>query len=87
MLRTTRLCILFMSSSQESWGAANGHASSHSRAGSPTRGRLSMEAPGSRIGEAQVRERSEITIAIVGGNTVAGHALSLLLESPDTAMD
>jgi hypothetical protein len=27
-----------------------------------------------------VRDRSEITIAIVGGNTVAGHALSLLLK-------
>jgi hypothetical protein len=27
-----------------------------------------------------VRDRSEITIAIVGGNTVAGHALSFLLR-------
>jgi hypothetical protein len=26
-----------------------------------------------------VRDRSDITIAIIGGNTVAGHALSLLL--------
>jgi hypothetical protein len=39
-----------------------------------------METSCSQRGEAQVRERSEITIAIVGGNTVAGHALSLLLK-------
>src|SRR5215208_1283771 len=39
-----------------------------------------METPGSRRGEAQVRDRSEITIAIVGGNTVAGLALSFLLR-------
>jgi DNA-binding NarL/FixJ family response regulator len=43
-------------------------------------GTPSMETPGSQIGEAQVRDRSEITIAVVGGNTVAGHALSLLLK-------
>jgi hypothetical protein len=46
-----------------------------------------MEVPAPREEKHQVRNRSEITIAIVGGNTVAGHALSLLLESPDTAMD
>src|SRR5215217_3547665 len=39
-----------------------------------------METPGSRRGEAQVRDRTEITIAIVGGNTVAGLALSFLLR-------
>jgi hypothetical protein len=39
-----------------------------------------METPGSRRGEAQVQDRSKITIAIVGGNTVADHALSLLLK-------
>src|SRR5215204_4424725 len=39
-----------------------------------------MGTPGSRRGEAQVRDRSEITIAIVGGNTVAGLALSFLLR-------
>jgi hypothetical protein len=38
-----------------------------------------MEAPGSQRGEAQVHDRSDITIAIIGGNTVAGHALWLLL--------
>jgi hypothetical protein len=39
-----------------------------------------METPGSQRGEAQVRDRTEITIAIVGGNTVAGLALSFLLR-------
>jgi hypothetical protein len=39
-----------------------------------------MEIPGSQRGEAQVRDRTEITIAIVGGNTVAGLALSFLLR-------
>jgi hypothetical protein len=39
-----------------------------------------METPGSQRGEAQVRDRLEITIAVVGGNTVAGLALSFLLR-------
>jgi hypothetical protein len=39
-----------------------------------------MGTPGSQRGEAQVQDRSEVTIAIVGGNTVADHALSLLLQ-------
>jgi hypothetical protein len=39
-----------------------------------------METPGSQRGEAQLRDLPDITIAIVGGNTVAGHALSLLLR-------
>jgi hypothetical protein len=39
-----------------------------------------MGVPGSQRGAAQVQDRSDITIAIVGGNTVAGHALSLLLK-------
>src|SRR5215203_6312812 len=46
----------------------------------PPWGRFSMGTPGSRRGEAQVRDRTEITIAIVGGNTVAGLALSFLLR-------
>jgi hypothetical protein len=39
-----------------------------------------MEVPALKEEKYQVRNRSEITIAIVGGNTVAGHALSLLLK-------
>lgn len=43
-------------------------------------GTPSMETPGSQIGERTDPAPMHITIAVVGGNTVAGHALSLLLK-------